>query len=106
MNLYQILGLIGVPGLIAGLYAYIYSVLKQLTTELKALKLGTQAVIRNVLIDIYDRYYEKGSAPTYVKDDFENLYKQYHALGANGVMDSYYTQFMSLPTLREKGEEE
>lgn len=104
MTLYQILGLIGVPSLIAGLWGYIYMKIKVLSSELKALKLGTQAVLRNALIDIYDNYYETGNAPTYIKDDFENLYKQYHALGANGVMDSYYKQFMDLPSIHNGGE--
>lgn len=100
MTVYQIICVIGVPGLIGGLWAYIFARLKMLKIELQAIKSGTQAVLRNDLIELYEVYYHQGYAPIYIKDNYENLYKQYHALGANGVMDSYYTQFMALPTER------
>ena len=32
-----------------------------------------------------------------VEDNFENMYKQYHNLGVNGVMDDLYDKFMNLP---------
>lgn len=98
MNIYQILCLIGVPALIGSWWAFIFARLSLFRKELVALKLGTQAVLRNNLIEIYEKYYKEGCAPTYVKDNFQNLYKQYHSLGANGVMDSYYQQFMDLPS--------
>lgn len=31
------------------------------------------------------------------RDDFENCWKQYHALGANGVMDDVHKKFLALP---------
>lgn len=102
MNWYQVICVIGVPGLIGGLWAYIFARLKMLRSELQAIKLGTQAVLRNSLIELYEIYYHQGFAPIYVKDNYDNLYKQYHALGANGVMDSYYAQFMKLPTERSE----
>lgn len=101
MNLYQIICVIGVPGLVGSLWVYLIAKVRLLKSEMSALKLGTQAVLRNNLIELYDKYYHDGHAPIYVKDNFENIYKQYHALGANGVMDSYYQQFMALPTERE-----
>jgi hypothetical protein len=102
MSWYQVICVIGVPGLIGGLWAYIFARLKMLRSELQAIKLGTQAVLRNSLIELYEIYYHQGFAPIYVKDNYDNLYKQYHALGANGVMDSYYNQFMALPTERSE----
>ena len=36
-----------------------------------------------------------------VKDNFDNLYQQYHALGKNGVMDSFHEEVMELPTTPE-----
>lgn len=101
MSTYQILCLIGVSGLFGSLWAYLISKIKMLKAELDALKAGTQAVLRNNLIELYDKYNAIGSTPTYIKDNFENLYKQYHTLGANGVMDSYYQRFIDLPTERE-----
>lgn len=101
MTAYQILCLLGIPSLVGSIWAFMIALLKGFRREINALKLGTQAVLRNSLIELYDKYYHAGSAPIYVKDNYENLYKQYHSLGANGVMDSYYKKFMDLPSEKE-----
>ena len=44
---------------------------------------------------------EKGYAPLHVKENFENGYKQYHTLGANGLMDKLRDEFMELPISKE-----
>ena len=62
-----------------------------------ALELGVQALLRDRLIYQYEKYKAKGYAPIYVKENFENLYEQYHRLGANGVMDSIHEEFKNLP---------
>lgn len=59
---------------------------------------GLQALLRDRLIYQYDKYKAKGYAPIYAKENFENLYQQYHNLGANGVMDDIYNDFRKLPT--------
>lgn len=59
---------------------------------------GLQALLRDRLIYQYDKYKSKGFAPIYAKENFENLYQQYHNLGANGVMDDIYNDFRKLPT--------
>ena len=43
-------------------------------------------------------YSEKGYAPIYARDNFENCWKQYHSLGVNGVMDDLHMKFLELPT--------
>lgn len=98
MTVYQYLCLFGVPTLLAGLWGYAIAKIRMFRNDVQALKAGTQAVLRNNLVEMYEKYYKDGEAPTYIKDNYENLYRQYHALGANGVMDSYYENFMSLPT--------
>ena len=62
-----------------------------------ALELGVQALLRDRLIYQYEKYKAKGYAPIYAKENFENLYEQYHQLGANGVMDSIHEEFKNLP---------
>ena len=37
----------------------------------------------------------------YFKENFENMYIQYHGLGGNGVMTQLHTAFMGLPTEKE-----
>lgn len=63
-----------------------------------ALELGVQALLRDRLIYQYEKYKARGYAPIYAKENFENLYEQYHKLGANGVMDSIHEEFKNFPS--------
>ena len=68
-----------------------------------AIEKGLQALLRSQMINDYNHYYkDKGFAPIYAKDNFENVWKQYHNLGVNGVMDSIHEEFMTLPTSKEE----
>ena len=59
-----------------------------------------QALLRAEMINEYYKYMEKGYAPLYAKENFENCYKQYHELGANGVMDKLRDEFLGLPNTK------
>lgn len=65
---------------------------------------GLQALLRDRLIYQYEKYKGKGYVPIYAKENFENLYQQYHALGANGVMDDIRDEFRKLPTRSDNDE--
>ena len=71
----------------------------------EATEKGLQALLRDRLIYQYDKYKDKGFAPIYARENFENLYQQYHNLGCNGVMDDIYNDFKRLPT-RSGGRED
>lgn len=98
MGIYQILTLIFGPGTILALFKYLHSKLTEQKTRTTALEFGVQALLRDRLYQMYMHYSEKGFAPLYARDNFENLYRRYHELGANGVMDDYYKKFMEIPT--------
>ncbi len=91
MTWYQWLTLLGVPAIMAG-------IIKFLLNQVKGVRLGVQALLRSQMIDDYNRYKDKGYAPIYAKESFENCWKQYHALGANGVMNDLHERFLQLPT--------
>lgn len=61
---------------------------------------GVQALLRNDLYELYYRCIEKKYATINEKNNFENLYTQYHNLGKNGVMDSLKEEFMKLPSVK------
>ena len=63
-----------------------------------------QALLRAQMIHDYNKWNERGYAPIYARQNFENCWQQYHALGANGVMNDIHTKFLALPT--EPPEEE
>lgn len=102
MTVYQWLCLLGVPTLIVCLYKYVNSVIKKTRDDTNALKLGIQALLRSQMIAEYNKYSEKGYAPVYARENFENCWKQYHSLGANGVMDDLREKFLDLPVKKEE----
>ena len=59
---------------------------------------GIQALLRSQMISEYNKWSERGYAPIYARESFENCWQQYHALGANGVMDDIHERFLLLPT--------
>lgn len=95
MDFYQWLCLFSVPALIM-------AVVKYLLNQIKGVRLGVQALLRAQMISDYNKWEERGYAPIYARQNFENCWTQYHALGANGVMDDLHKKFLELPT--EKGE--
>lgn len=89
-------------GIIGIITAAVAAKMKKSKEEQKALFYGVQAILRHELYSIYTDYCcNKKYAPVYVKEDFENMYKQYHSLGANGVMDSIREEFQKLPNQPE-----
>ena len=111
MTTVQLLTLLGVPSIVS---ACVIFVVKSIHAErnrnaearvqeqgrIKALELGVQALLRAQMINDYNKYTERGYAPVYAKDNFENVWRQYHELGANGVMDGIHSEFMALPTTK------
>ena len=97
MTTYQIINLIisaiGLTGIFPTVIAYI---VKQSKKE-KALAQGIQALLRAQMISDYNKWSEKGYAPIYAKENFENCWKQYEALGCNGVIAHIHEEFLKLP---------
>lgn len=91
MNLYQWLCLFSVPTILLGILTTVF-------TQIRAVKRGLQALLRAQLIDDFNKWVEKGYAPIYARQNFENCWKQYHSLGANGVMNDIHARFFELPT--------
>ena len=97
MSLYQMLSLFGISGIGVSIVVFLYK-------QIKGIRLGTQALLRAQLISDWNYYSKKGYAPIYARENFENVYTQYHNLGANGVMDDIRAKFLALPDRPEKEE--
>lgn len=95
MTVWNWLTLLGIPTIVGGFIVSQW-------VQIKAIKKGIQALLRDRLIQGYKHYREKGYADEDDRANLENVYVQYHNLGANGVMDDLRTKFLSLPI--EKGE--
>ena len=112
MEWYQILMVIGIPSIISGLVALginrgmkardakqeeIRTQNEAIERQNKALMAGVQAILRDRLLNGYRHYTAKGWADYDDRQNMENMWEQYHALGANGVMDGYRAKFLALP---------
>ena len=95
MRIIEILCMLGVP-------AFVFSMMKLMFMQIAGIKKGVQALLRAQMIADYNKYKEMGYAPIYAKENFENCWKQYHALGVNGVMDGLHAEFLSFQTEKEE----
>ena len=98
MTWYQFLSLLGIPSVMLALYAVIWRTVKKNREDNIAIKKGIQAMLRAQMISEWNKWSEKGYAPIYARQNFENCWEQYHTLGANGVMDDIHVRFFQLPT--------
>lgn len=118
MGWYQILMVIGIPSIISGLVALginrgmkardekqeeIRQQSEAIERQNKALMAGVQAILRDRLLNGYRHYAQKGWADYDDRQNMENMWEQYHALGANGVMDGYRAKFLVLPEYDPNG---
>ena len=101
MTLYQILSLTFGSGFLITILTAVWRKIKVNEKKTESVQLGVQALLRDRLYSTYMHYQEKGYAPIYARENFENMYNQYHVLGANGVMDDIYKKFMALPLEKE-----
>ena len=100
VNIYQWLCLFGVPALIAG-------VVGKFWLQIKGVRMGVKALLRAQMINDYNKWSDRGYAPIYAKQNFENLWEQYHNLkGPNGVMDGLHETFMKLPNEKPRARKE
>ena len=112
MNVYQWLCVVGIPSIISGTVALLINrgmgkrdekqeeLRKQSLTMEKqnaAIMAGIQALLRDRLLQGYRHYIEKGWADYDDRKNLENIWKQYHALGANGIMNDMRKTFRRLP---------
>jgi hypothetical protein len=58
---------------------------------------GTQALLRDRLLQGYHFFRRRGMVTYGEARNYENMYEAYHDLGKNGVMDTVYQKFRQIP---------
>lgn len=120
MDLYQILTVCGVSGIISGIVGVLIAVFlkrplekrvaenerrsaeakaqsEAIERQNKATMLGVQALLRDRLLQAFAHYHEQGFVTYNERQNVKNMYTQYEALGPNSVMDDMYQKFVDLP---------
>lgn len=58
---------------------------------------GIQSLLRESIVNNYNKYHDKGSCPIYAKESIKKVYKSYHALGGNDVATELYNKLLKMP---------
>lgn len=94
--MYNLLRDLGLLAIVGGVLA---AAIKIVFYKVKGIQLGVKALLRAQMISEYNKFVERGYAPIYAKENFQNCWEQYHAIkGPNGVMDDIHDKFLKLPT--------
>lgn len=64
----------------------------------KAVAQGVEALLRDRIIDCYNKYEKKGVCPIYAKENVKRLYAPYHELGGNDVATELVEQLLEMPS--------
>ena len=115
MDIAQILSVCGVSGIISGLVGVLIAVYvkrplekrvkdsenasTRVEAQNKATMLGVQALLRDRLLQAFEHYLARGWISAGERDNVENMYTQYEALGPNNVISDIYNQVRALPSI-------
>ena len=69
---------------------------KHIESLRKANNRGTQALLRDRLLQGYHFYKARGCVTYGEAANYENMYEAYHDLGKNGIMDGIYEDFKTI----------
>ena len=102
MTLYQILSLCGIPSLIGAIFVSAVNYVKFKNSSYKLIKDGVIAILHNKIYTLGKQYIAQEHISVEALDDFEHLYKAYHALGGNGTGTEIYKRVKELPMKQRK----
>ena len=63
----------------------------------EAIAEGVQSLLRENIVNNYNKYSEKGFCPIYAKESVKKLYAAYHDLGGNDVATELYRKLLAMP---------
>ena len=102
MTLYQILSLCGIPSLIGAIFVSAVNYVKLKNSSYKLIKDAVIAILHNKIYTLGKQYIAQEHISVEALDDFEHLYKAYHALGGNGTGTEIYKRVKELPMKQGK----
>ena len=70
----------------------------------KAMHKAMLALLRDRIIDTYNRALDRGYCPIYALENLHALHKEYKALGGNGALDDIMAKVEKMPTAPPKSD--
>ena len=62
----------------------------------EAIAEGMQSLLRESIVDNYNKYTDKGFCPIYAKESIKKVYCAYHKLGGNDVATELYNKLLRM----------
>lgn len=66
---------------------------------------GMQSLLRESIVDNYNKYTDRGYCPIYAKESIKKVYTAYHNLGGNDVATELYHKLLAMPEEKEEKHE-
>lgn len=87
-----------------GLVTWLYNAkFRRYVKDQKAIRLAMLALLRDRFYASYKEHLVAGYYPIADREVVQDIYRQYHALGGNGVIDHLKAELDKLPTYPRKG---
>ena len=78
--------------------------LKEEQKKNNAIAEGVQSLLRESIVDNYNKYTDKNFCPIYAKESIKKVYSAYHNLGGNDVATELYHKILAMPEERKEHE--
>ena len=109
MELLTFIGSHWIEWLFTAVLAVLSWLFKEMKTQLaeekvknEAIAEGVQSLLRESIVNNYNRYTDKGYCPIYAKESVKRAYKAYHdGLGGNDVASELYRKLLEMPESAE-----
>lgn len=76
--------------------------LKEENRKNEAIAAGVQSLLRESIVENYNKYTDKGYCPIYAKESIKKVYGAYHNLGGNDVATELYHKILAMPEEKEE----
>jgi hypothetical protein len=77
---------------------YLVRSYQKIKLDYMALKTGTQAILRDRIIQIYYKFIDQDYIPIHTMESLELMYQQYKKLGGNGTATKLMDELRRLPS--------
>ena len=88
--------------ILTALYNDVRKNLKKQQAKDTAIAEGVQSLLRESIVQNYNKYHDREYCPIYAKESIKRVYKAYHNLGGNDVATKLYEKLLEMPEEREE----
>lgn len=87
------------------LYRDVVKRLKEEQQKSTAIAEGVRSLLRESIVQNYNKYQEREYCPIYAKESIKRVYEAYHNLGGNDVATKLYRTLLDMPEEPEERED-